>query len=129
MSIQLWGAQQVAAIEGQVFNIQGSEYDIARRRAELEIQTARVQVEKWRQTAALIGAINNGVFEPPPGFPAIRVQIGSIIIDNRDQSQTTTPPTQPPRTPREPRDPGDRPGRGGRSGDDSWGRQGYGYAY
>jgi hypothetical protein len=89
-SIRLSGAQRVAAIEASVFGISGDRYQIEQRRADLEVRMAQLQVEKWKQTKALIDSIietGDGVlFNPPPGFPQIRVQIGEVIIDNRDQS-------------------------------------------
>jgi hypothetical protein len=73
------------------------EYDLVVRQNDIAVRQAELQVTKWRETAALVEAIvdmANGVFfEPPAGFPQIRVDLGTIIIDNSDNSTNTFPGT------------------------------------
>lgn len=91
--IRISGARAVANIEGEVFGLASNEYDLAERQNQLAIQQAQIQVQKWRETKALFDAIIAGAsgffFEPPAGFPQIKVELGSIIIDNRDQSSNS----------------------------------------
>ncbi len=87
------GARAVAEIEGGVFGMATDQYDLVRKQNDLAVRNAQIQVEKWRETASLVDAIKEGAegffFEPPPGFPQIRVQLGNIIIDNSDNSSNT----------------------------------------
>jgi hypothetical protein len=91
--IRLAGARAVADIEGQVFGLASDEFDLAGRQNQLAIQQAQVQVQKWQDTKALVDAIvetADGVFfDPPEGFPQIKVTLGNITIDNSDHSQNT----------------------------------------
>jgi hypothetical protein len=124
-SIDLGTAQTIAGIEGSIFNISGDRYELEARRGRLEIENANTQVSRWRDVQGLVQSIvstGNGVlFTPPPGFPQIRVQIGDIIIDNKDQSQNAVTPV-----PRQPDNPGNTaptphgpgPGTGDPSNDD-----------
>jgi hypothetical protein len=88
--IKLEGAKTIAELEGGVFGMATDEFDLAERQNALAIQTAAIQVQKWKDTKALIDAITETVdgvfFDPPEGFPQIKVVLGDITIDNRDQS-------------------------------------------
>lgn len=135
--IRLRGAMQVARIEGGMFGLTFDRFALAERAANLEIRQANIQVAKWRETRALMEAIIDGangfMFDPPEGFPAIRVQIGNIVINNQDQSNNVVQVPPPPRVvPRGPVSrgrprPGDYDGRvpGRDSGGeyDDWGRK------
>lgn len=92
-AIRLSGAQQIAGIEGDVFDLSSDRLELVRRSTELEIESARIQVEKWRQTKELVDAIiqqgEGFIFNAPPGFPQVRVSIDQIVIDNRDMSQNS----------------------------------------
>jgi hypothetical protein len=96
-ALRIDGAQRVAEIEGEVFGMATDEYDLVVRQNDIAVRQAELQVTKWRETAALVEAIvdmANGVFfEPPAGFPQIRVDLGTIIIDNSDNSTNTFPGT------------------------------------
>jgi hypothetical protein len=88
--IKLEGAKTIAELEGGVFGMATDEFDLVERQNALAIQTAAIQVQKWKDTKALIDAITETVdgvfFDPPEGFPQIKVVLGDITIDNRDQS-------------------------------------------
>lgn len=120
--IRLDGARRIAEIEAQVFGLAGNEYDLARRRTELEYQQAQIQVQKWHETMKLVEAINRfeannwKEFAVPEGFPVIRVTIGNIHIDNSMfQQQNNTPPNVRPQ-PVRPDKPWLNPGEDGRFG-------------
>lgn len=109
-AIRLNAARQIAALEGQVYDITGDRYEIARKAADLEVAQASIRVKQWKDTKELIQSIidmGNGDFEfkPPPGFPQIKVSIGTINIDNSSSSTTNgSDPSDPQRpTPTEPR--------------------------
>jgi hypothetical protein len=89
--IDIETAQTIAGIEGRIFNISGDRFELEARRGRLEVDNANIQVQRWSDVQGLIRSIidtgSGVIFTPPPGFPQIRVQIGDIIIDNKDQSQ------------------------------------------
>jgi hypothetical protein len=93
-AIRLSTDKQIAAIEGGIFNIAGDRFQIAQRAAQLEVQQAQMNLQKWQQTKALIDAIvdkgNGVIFNPPPGFPQIKLTIANLIIDNSDNSSAQT---------------------------------------
>jgi hypothetical protein len=72
---------------------------LASRQNDLAVQQAQLQVQKWKDTKALVDSIvetaTGTFFEPPEGFPQIHVKMGDINIDNRDQSTINmqNPPT------------------------------------
>jgi hypothetical protein len=88
--IKVQGAKSVAELEGKVFGMATDEFDLASRQNDLQLRQAEIQVQKWKDTKALIDSIvetADGVFfDPPDGFPQIHVKLGDITIDNRDQS-------------------------------------------
>lgn len=96
--IDLGIQKALVGIEGQIYNISGNRYQLEQKRGELEIAQAKIKVSQWGQVDQLIRSIvqsgNGVIFNPPPGFPQIRVQIGDIVINNQDQSSTTV--NQPP---------------------------------
>jgi hypothetical protein len=95
--IRIDGARRVADIQGEIFGMAEDEFDLAVRQNDLGVRQAEIQVAKWRETKALFDAIVRGadgfLFDPPDYFPQIKVDLGSIIIDNRDQSTNTFPGT------------------------------------
>ncbi len=88
--IRLAGAKAVADLEASVFGVVKDEFDLAVRQNDLQLRQAEIQIQRWKDTKALIDSIvdtANGVFfDPPDGFPQIHVVLGDITIDNRDQS-------------------------------------------
>jgi hypothetical protein len=145
--IKLQGAKAVAELEGKVFGMATDEFDLASRQNDLQLRQAEIQVQKWKDTKALIDAIvetADGVFfDPPDGFPQIHVKLGDITIDNRDQStvnvnsttsggDTTPGPGRGPgrRKPPGKQDPGEPDGQntgGDGGGGTSGGREGFSY--
>lgn len=119
--IRLAGAKAVMDLEGSVFGIVKDEFDLAMRQNDLQLRQAEIQVQRWKDTKALIDSIvdtANGVFfDPPDGFPQIHVTLGDITIDNRDQSTVNVngtgggeqPEPDDPNAPPGPLPPGDRP--------------------
>jgi hypothetical protein len=103
-------------LEGAVFGLVKDEYDLAERQNTLQLRQAEIQVQRWKDTKALIDSIvdtANGVFfDPPDGFPQIHVTLGDITIDNRDQSTVNVAGSPTP-----PGGGGDGPGGGGPGND------------
>jgi hypothetical protein len=99
-SIRLDTANRVAAVEGQMFGLASNRFDLARRQGELELQQATLQVKKWEQTRALVESIVKGAsgyeFNPPAGFPLLKIQVGDIYIDNSANTQNNNTGTKPP---------------------------------
>jgi hypothetical protein len=97
-NIRLDVAQRIAGVEGSIFDITGNDLELERKRGEIQIQQAEAKVKQWQQVKELVDAIvTNGepMFNAPPGFPQINVQIGDIIIAPTTGSTTPTPPTGP----------------------------------
>ncbi len=92
-AIRLDGARRVAEIEGSVFGMATDEFDLATKQNDLAVRQADIQVQKWRDTKALYDSIVDSAegmsFEPPAGFPQIKVSLGTIQIDNTDHSTNT----------------------------------------
>lgn len=88
--VRLGGARNIAELEGGMFSLSHDRLTLERQRADFEFQAAQARVQQWQRTADLIKAIvdsgNGVIFNPPPNFPQIRVQIGNIMIDNSDHS-------------------------------------------
>jgi len=119
--VRLRFARQVAGIEAEITGNIHSRIDIETRRGQIAVDNANRQVAAWREVKSLLDSIiykaDKWVFEPPEGFPVIRIQVGDINIDNSSTSTSTTttggtwpippiivPPNNPDGPPR-PRDP------------------------
>lgn len=91
--IRIKGAQAVVALEGEIFGIASNEFELLERQNALALAQAQIQVQKWRETKSLMESIfetaEGYFFDPPVGFPQIRVQLGSITIDNSDNSSNS----------------------------------------
>lgn len=96
-------AISIRNIEGALFDVSGSRLQLEIRRGQAEVQQASVKIGTWREVKKLIDSIDTSadaqhMFSVPPGFPQIKVQIGNVTIDNKDQSSnpaTITAPGQP----------------------------------
>lgn len=92
--IKLRGAKEVAAIENDMFGLSMDRLSLEQRRQELDIARATEHVREWKQVRDLIDTImqtsNGWTFNPPEGFPVIRIQVGDINIDNSVKNEATT---------------------------------------
>jgi hypothetical protein len=101
--VRLDTARQIAAVEGQVFDISGDRLTLEQKRGQIEIQQAKGKIEQWKQVQALIDSIiekgDDVIFNPPPGFPQIHVKIGDIVINAPGTNPGPPPPPPPPGPP------------------------------
>lgn len=93
-NIGLGYAEQVAAIETAVYGIDRDRYALADRSGQISVESAKTATIQWGQVKSLIDSIvetaDGVVFNTPPGFPQIKVDIGTIHIDNSGTTINTT---------------------------------------
>jgi hypothetical protein len=104
----------IANAERAIYGLSFDRYALEVQRGQIDLAQAQTKVRQWQDVDALIQSIvqhgDGVVFNPPPGFPQIRVTIGDIVIDNSDNSQNSAAPAPtypggtPPLPPIEPPD-------------------------
>lgn len=95
-NIGLGYAEQVAEIETAVYGIDRDRYALADRSGQISVESAKTATIQWGQVKSLIDSIvetaDGVVFNTPPGFPQIKVDIGTIHIDNSGTTINSTGP-------------------------------------